>query len=225
MNYFILTFVIFGAFCVASNLGFLSSSTLNLKSSRCTSRTLIMSSSEGQVSRREVLSAGAIFAASVGLASGSPTEVAAIGPVKFPLENVEYKAVDCAGRKLPGSKAVAGLKAICVEITAETTSKEKKPVIDASVFGFVKDEFGNSVVANNPDASTDAGQFAIIDEIRPGKSKVSFQFVAAIPEEREGLGILNFESLKAISYPGGNRFKAISECDFNPSADECDTED
>jgi hypothetical protein len=54
--------------------------------------------------------------------------------------------------------------------------------------------------------NTDAGQFAIIPSIPPGKNRVEFQFVAAIdPKVALSDKKLTFESLKAISYPGGKR--------------------
>lgn len=78
-------------------------------------------------------------------------------------------------------------------------------------------------MANNPDGASDAGQFAIIDKIPKGSSRVSFQFVAAIePDEDFGLKKLKFKSLKAISYAGGKQYGAITECEMNPLAAECD---
>ena len=41
-------------------------------------------------------------------------------------------------------------------MTADNTNK--KDVTDAAVFGFVFDEDNTSVVANNPDGASDAGQ-------------------------------------------------------------------
>ena len=80
-----------------------------------------------------------------------------------------------------------------------------------------------SVVANNPDGASDAGQFAIIDKIPKGSSRVSFQFVAAIePNENFDSKKLKFRSLKAISYAGGKQYGAITECEMNPLAAECD---
>jgi len=153
----------------------------------------------------------------------------AIGPVKMPLTNIAYQAVDCKGKELSGgsftSKSTAGLVSYCVEVTADVFNPEKKTIIDASVFGFVFDNTGSSVVLNNPDARSDAGQFAIIPKIVPGKSNIKFEMVAAVPSERGDVGELRFESIKAISYPGGDRYKAISDCDFNPSGDGCDEEE
>ncbi len=81
------------------------------------------------------------------------------------------------------------------------------------VYGFVTDaETGDSVLANNPDLSTDAGQFAMIEQINTSDSQVKFEFVAAIPMEKDvsnGIGSLQFDSLRVISYPGGQQFGAI----------------
>ena len=53
------------------------------------------------------------------------------------------------------------------------------------VYGFITDgESGDSVLANNPDLSTDAGQFAMIESVTMKDTKVEFEFVAAIPKER-----------------------------------------
>lgn len=67
-------------------------------------------------------------------------------------------------------------------------------------------------MANNPDLSTDAGQFAMIEQITTNDSQVKFEFVAAIPMEKDvsnGIGSLQFDSLRIISYPGGQQFGAI----------------
>lgn len=44
-------------------------------------------------------------------------------------------------------------------MTADNTNK--KDVKDAAVFGFVLDEDNTSVVANNPDGASDAGQVGV----------------------------------------------------------------
>jgi len=96
---------------------------------------------------------------------------------------------------------------------------EKGPSKDlekVGVYGFVTDaETGDSVLANNPDLSTDAGQFSMIELISPNDSTVEFEFVAAVPMEKDtskfenGIGDLNFDSLRVISYPGGQQYGAI----------------
>ncbi|CAN0503051.1 unnamed protein product, partial [Ectocarpus sp. 8 AP-2014] len=99
--------------------------------------------------------------------------------------------------QVPGEKAGAGLKPVCVKVTVTANNPSPKEVVDAAVFGFVFDEDSTSVVANNPDGASDAGQFAIIDKIPKGSSRVSFQFVAAIePDEDFSLKKLKFKSLK-----------------------------
>jgi hypothetical protein len=53
------------------------------------------------------------------------------------------------------------------------------------VYGFVTDSITTeSVLANNPDLSSDAGQFAMIESVKPGDTQVEFEFVAAIPMEK-----------------------------------------
>lgn len=169
-----------------------------------------------------------------------------------------------------------------LQVTVTADNPTPNEVKDAAVFGFVFDEEATSVVANNPDGASDAGepiksvghpakcgpgfsnaskphpvffeglplslspthryshthetltrlyppflantgQFAIIDKIPKGSSRVSFQFVAAIePGEDFDSKKLKFKSLKAISYAGGKQYGAITECEMNPLAAECD---
>lgn len=77
-------------------------------------------------------------------------------------------------------------------------------------------------------SSTDAGQFAIIPEVSPSDSKLTFEFIAAVPmnkdlsEYKNGIGPLNFSSLRIISYPGGQQFGAISPCEMNEFSEECE---
>lgn len=98
-----------------------------------------------------------------------------------------------------------------------------------TVYGFIKDGItGDSVLANNPDLSTDAGQFTIIEKVNAGDTTAEFEFIAAIPQERDlsqydnGIGPLEFESLRIISYPGGQQYGAISPCEMNEFSDECE---
>ena len=35
-------------------------------------------------------------------------------------------------------------------------------------------------------------------------------------------GLLRFESMKAVSYPGGDRYKTYDQCEQNPFAEGCD---
>ena len=76
--------------------------------------------------------------------------------------------------------------------------------------------------------STDAGQFAMIESVTPKDKKVEFEFVAAVPVDKDiskyenGIGPLTFESLRLISFPGGQQFGAISPCEMNEFSDECE---
>lgn len=156
--------------------------------------------------------------------TAAPEEAAAFGPIKMELTDPEYASMVCPPKtQVPGEKAGAGLKPVCVQVTVTANNPTPKEVVDAAVFGFVLDEEATSVVANNPDGASDAGQFAIIDKIPKGSSRVSFQFVAAIePNESFDDKKLKFRSLKAISYAGGKQYGAITECEMNPLAAECD---
>lgn len=98
-----------------------------------------------------------------------------------------------------------------------------------TVYGFVTDaDTGESVLANNPDLSTDAGQFTLVQLITPSDTKIEFEFVAAIDPKKDlsqydnGIGPLNFESLRVISFPGGQQYGAISPCEMNEFSTECE---
>ncbi|CAN0259438.1 unnamed protein product [Ascophyllum nodosum] len=181
-------------------------------------------------SRREVIAgvgkaaAGAMALVASSAVTLKPEKAEAFGPVKIALVDPEYGSVACPPKtQVPGEKAGAGLKPVCVKVTVTANNKEKETIEDAAVFGFVYDEENTSVVANNPDGASDAGQFAIIDKVPVGSNRVSFQFVAAIePQEDFNSKKLKFSSLKAISYPGGQQYGAITECEMNPLAEGCD---
>lgn len=64
----------------------------------------------------------------------------------------------------------------------EQTPKDLEKV---GVYGYVTyDTSGESVLANNPDLSTDAGQFAMIETVSANDKKLQFEFIAAIPKTR-----------------------------------------
>eukprot|EP00957_Ditylum_brightwellii_P089345 6802622-Ditylum_brightwellii.AAC.1 len=134
-----------------------------------------------------------------------------------------------------------------------------KDLEKVGVYGFVTDGVtGDSVLANNPDLSTDAGQFAMIESVTTNDRKVEFELIAAIPREKidvftsgtalrsckpygcthlvlvtkncpsemdvtqfeNGIGPLNFDGLRIISYPGGQQYGAISPCEMNEFSSE-----
>lgn len=97
------------------------------------------------------------------------------------------------------------------------------------MYGFVIDGVtGDSVLANNPDLSTDAGQFAMIETITPKTTQVEFEFIAAVPMEKKlsefenGIGELDFQSLRIVSFPGGQQYGAVSPCEMNEFSQECE---
>jgi len=84
-----------------------------------------------------------------------------------------------------GEKAMKGMKGLCVTVDADLKEFPDKNLEKVGVYGFVKDGVtGDSVLANNPDLSTDAGQFAMIETITPSTRKVQFEFIAAVPMEK-----------------------------------------
>ena len=97
------------------------------------------------------------------------------------------------------------------------------------MYGYEDDAVtAESVLANNPDSGTDAGQFAMIPTISPKDKKIEFEFIAAVPMEKDvsqfedGIGPLSFKSLRVISFPGGQQYGAISPCEMNEFSEECE---
>mgnify|MGYP005850275385 CR=1 FL=1 len=75
---------------------------------------------------------------------------------------------------------------IRLSLYPEADMKESPPkdLDKVGVYGFVTyDESGESVLANNPDLSTDAGQFAMIPSVKTSDKKAKFEFIAAVPKE------------------------------------------
>jgi len=183
-------------------------------------------------SRRSFLGTAAVVASAVVAAgTAAPFQPAnAVGPVKIDLTAKSYTAAVCPPSKpIPGAKAMKGMRGLCVTVEADLQNAAPKDLQDVGVFGFITDaDSGESVLANNPDLSTDAGQFAIIDSVTTKDKKVTFEFVAAVPMEKDvsqysnGIGPLNFESLRIISYPGGTQYGAISPCEMNEFSEECE---
>jgi hypothetical protein len=160
----------------------------------------------------------------------NPQQSNAIGPVKIGLENPTYTARICPpDRPIPGEKAMKGMKGVCVTVKANLTENSPKDLDKVGVYGFVTDaKTGDSVLANNPDLSTDAGQFAMIEVITPKTKNVEFEFIAAVPMEKDlsteanGIGELDFQSLRLISFPGGQQFGTINPCEMNEFSAECE---
>lgn len=160
----------------------------------------------------------------------SPQPANAIGPVKISLTDPTYTAQICPpDRPIPGEKAMKGMKGVCVTVKAKLSESSPKDLEKVGVYGFVTDAItGDSVLANNPDLSTDAGQFAMIETITPSTKDVTFEFIAAVPMEKDlskeenGIGPLDFSSLRLISFPGGQQFGGISPCEMNEFSAECE---
>ena len=185
-------------------------------------------------SRRTFLSTSSITLASTvtsALFLNSKSPANALGPVKLDLgDNPTYFAEPCPpSRPIPGEKAMKGLRGLCVTVTADLKDAPPKDLEKVGVYGFIQDgETGDSVLANNPDLNSDAGQFAMIESVKTSDTSVTFDFIAAIPKERDlslfenGIGPLKFSSLRIVSYPGGQQFGAISPCEMNEFSDECE---
>ena len=145
------------------------------------------------LSRRDVfatVASTAITASSVaGILGGSPISqpepANAIGPVKINLLNPKYSAIPCPKDKpIPGEKAMKGMKGLCVTVDVDLEDLPDRELEKIGVYGYVTDKgTGESVLANNPDLSTDAGQFAMIPVIKKTDKKTQFEFIAAVPRE------------------------------------------
>lgn len=175
--------------------------------------------------------------AAVGIAGTSlstltvaPPQAEAIGPVKLKLDVKDYSARICPpDRPIPGEKAMKGMRGLCVTVKADVLEVSPKDLEKVGVYGFVVDgKTGDSVLANNPDLSTDAGQFAMIETITPKTKNVEFEFIAAVPKEKDlsqfenGIGELDFQSLRIVSFPGGQQYGAVNPCEMNEFSDECE---
>jgi len=121
------------------------------------------------------------------------------------------------------------MRGLCVTVNADVEDVSPKDLEKVGVYGFVIDTVtGNSVLANNPDLSTDAGQFAMIESITPTTTNVEFEFIAAVPAETDlstfenGIGELSFQSLRIVSFPGGQQYGAVSPCEMNEFSQECE---
>eukprot|EP00578_Thalassiosira_sp_NH16_P013343 CAMPEP_0181105022 /NCGR_PEP_ID=MMETSP1071-20121207/15743_1 /TAXON_ID=35127 /ORGANISM="Thalassiosira sp., Strain NH16" /LENGTH=267 /DNA_ID=CAMNT_0023188267 /DNA_START=92 /DNA_END=895 /DNA_ORIENTATION=+ len=154
----------------------------------------------------------------------------AVGPIKIDIVNPTYQAAPCPkDRPIPGEKAMKGMRGLCVTVKAELAENSPKELDKVGVYGYVDDSISaESVLANNPDSGTDAGQFAMIPTISTTDKKIEFEFIAAVPMEKDlsqfedGIGPLAFKSLRVISFPGGQQYGAISPCEFNEFSEECE---
>lgn len=192
--------------------------------------TICASTSSSDFSRRDMLGTTASAVSAAILLGTNSQPAAAIGPVKIDLLNPTYSAIPCPKDKpIPGEKAMKGMKGLCVTVDVDLDESPEKGLEKVGVYGFVTDKgTGESVLANNPDLSTDAGQFAIVPEISSKDKKIQFEFIAAVPREMdtsqftEGIAPLEFSSLRVISFPGGQQYGAINPCEMNEFSDECE---
>jgi len=159
----------------------------------------------------------------------APSQAEAFGPVTMPMSNIRYEEVTCNPKKgemlKGGAKGAIGLAARCVQVTATVTNPENKELTRAGVFGRINDaKEETSVLANAFDGASDVGQLTLVDKITPGKTDVTFRFVAVVPkkQEKSPLPELEFKSMKAIWYPGGRRFEPIADCTEDRTQEGCD---
>ena len=210
-----------------------SSSSSSSSNGAADSTSSVAAAAAAPLDRRTALGqAGAAGAAVIGMSL--PRDAEAIGPVNLDLENLKYSEVECppdlaAGRigGAFGGTAAKNVNQACVKVTAtvQNSGRGAKKLSQVAVFGFVVDPvLGASVIANNPDMRSDAGQFAQIDEIGVGEDvPISFIFVATVGKDQNGkLPALEFRSVRAISYPGGARFEGLSPCELDSLSPECD---
>ncbi|KAL1527483.1 hypothetical protein AB1Y20_016148 [Prymnesium parvum] len=185
----------------------------------------------------------AALAGSLSFASVSPC--LALGPkdTQIGLTVIAYREVDCppelaqgrAGGSLGSGAGGAGIAQKCVAVQARVSNGSGKLVKDAGVFGVVSEAAtGMSVLGNGQDGKNDSGQFAMIPTIEPGTSDVEFIFVSqqaddCVPTRKTKCPVqgskplvdLKFEKMKAIAYPGGDRYRLYDECEQNEFAEGC----
>jgi len=193
----------------------------------------------------------AALAASISRAAIEPA--LAIGPndMNIGLSVKAYEECDCppelaqgrAGGALGAGAGGSGIAQKCVRVSAQVDNPRKEAVEDAGVFGVVTETTtGMSVLGNGQDGKNDAGQFAMIPKVPPGKSDVEFVFVSqqaddCVPSKKKVDGKLvittcpvqgsrplvglSFDKMKAIAYPGGDRYKLYDECEQNEFAEGC----
>jgi hypothetical protein len=144
------------------------------------------------VSRRDWIIGTAAASAGILLGSGisNPQPAQAIGPVKINLLNPTYSAVVCPkDRPIPGEKAMQGMRGLCVTVNVDLENAPEKTLEKVGVYGYISDkETGESVLANNPDGGSDAGQFAMVELVKTTDTKMTFEFIAAVPRELVRLG-------------------------------------
>lgn len=201
-----------------------------------------------RLSRRDVFgtTVATVVATSLGLVSGTVVgsgentrpvvlvpPVQAVGPVKINLLNPTYTAIPCPkDRPIPGEKAMKGMRGLCVTVEVDLEELPPTTLEKVGVYGYVTDKgTGESVLANNPDGGTDAGQFAMVESITDDKTsnkKISFEFIAAVPSEQDlsgydaGIAPITFKSLRVVSFPGGQQYGAINPCEMNEFSGECE---
>ena len=177
--------LLLAASAVASSLAFCPSIASTQKSRSLSTKCQATTSSNSDLSRRELFVGIMGTAAMTGIVGAAPQEAQAIGPVKINLLNPTYSAKPCPKDKpIPGEKAMKGMRGLCVTVTVDLENAPEKPLELVGVYGFVTaGGTGESVLANNPDGGSDAGQFAMVPEVNPGDRKLQFEFVAAVPQE------------------------------------------
>jgi hypothetical protein len=147
------------------------------------------SSSSSSISRRAFLLTTTTTTATLFTFPSSHNVAHAVGPIKLDLKPVSYKAQPCPPEKpIPGEKAMKGMRGLCVTVKANIQGDVPRELELPGVYGFITDgDTGESVLANNPDLSTDAGQFSIVENVKPGDKTLEFEFVAAVPQEKVSL--------------------------------------
>uniref|UniRef100_A0A7S2QZX4 Photosystem II reaction center Psb28 protein n=1 Tax=Eucampia antarctica TaxID=49252 RepID=A0A7S2QZX4_9STRA len=219
---------IFLAVTLASKISAYSSSCLRMNNVSPGTFQHVPSDRRAFLSKAAAMSFGAATASKLTPQFGG--EAQAVGPVKLNLVRPVYSASICPKDKpIPGEKAMKGMRGLCVTVQAFLEESAPKDLEKVGVYGFVTDGLtGDSVLANNPDLSTDAGQFTMIESVTTKDKMVTFEFVAAMPMERDlskednGIGALDFNSLRLISYPGGQQFGSIDPCEMNEFSQECE---
>lgn len=143
----------------------------------------------------------AVGAAAVLLLGSAPQQTAlAIGPVSVKLDGIVLTRVPCgSGAATVGGVTFSGSgsKAACLDVSAQATNPDKKPLFNADVFGRIYDANQEAMIDDSENY-----RVAYIDEIAPGKSEVHFRL--QVPLEQYELGAPTLRGFKATGFPGGN---------------------
>lgn len=152
---------------------------------------------------------------------------AAIAPANafgtpFAIEDITYTLGPCEVGTYQPEKYGRKNKILCMNVKAN--ARNKQAVEAASVFGFVENRNGDSVLTVNPDGTTRTGISNILTKIPANGGPVEFTLVVFADRVRDDKLPLEFRAFQAQPSPKGveERFKPLSDCELGLGGDECE---